>query len=116
MLTAPPGHAIDTMLARLFPQSAEQLEDDLAAILVNLKQSAIVAEPYDAPANRQQQLAARPLQRGRRGDNWQPPLLFFHKGAWGAASRAGGCGEPRATLPSTFTCPNRRRVDRQAAA
>ena len=45
MLTAPPGHAIDTMLARLFPQGTEQLEDDLAVILVNLKRSAIVAEP-----------------------------------------------------------------------
>jgi serine phosphatase RsbU (regulator of sigma subunit) len=45
MLTAPPGHAIDAMLARLFPQGTEQLEDDLAVILVNLKRSAIVAEP-----------------------------------------------------------------------
>jgi PAS domain S-box-containing protein len=45
MLTAPPGHAIDTMLARLFPQGTEQLEDDLAVILVNLKRSAIIAEP-----------------------------------------------------------------------
>jgi hypothetical protein len=45
MLTAPPGHAIDRMLARLFPQGTEQLEDDLAVILVNLKLSAIVAEP-----------------------------------------------------------------------
>jgi PAS domain S-box-containing protein len=45
MLTAPPGRAIDTMLARLFPQGTEQLEDDLAVILVNLKHSAIVAEP-----------------------------------------------------------------------
>jgi PAS domain S-box-containing protein len=45
MLTAPPGHALDTMLARLFPQGTEQLEDDLAVILVNLKQSAIIAEP-----------------------------------------------------------------------
>ena len=46
MLTAPPGHAIDTMLARLFPQGTEQLEDDLAVILVNLKRSAVVAEPF----------------------------------------------------------------------
>jgi Stage II sporulation protein E (SpoIIE) len=45
MLTAPPGHAIDTMLARLFPRGTEQLEDDLAVILVNLKRSAILAEP-----------------------------------------------------------------------
>ena len=45
MLTAPPGHAIDTMLARLFPQGTEQLEDDLAVILVNLERSAIAAEP-----------------------------------------------------------------------
>jgi hypothetical protein len=49
MLTAPPGHAIDTTLARLFPQGAEQREDDLAAILVNLKQPAIVAEPSTRP-------------------------------------------------------------------
>jgi len=46
MLTAPPGHAIDAMLARLFPQGTEQLEDDLAVILVNLKRSAVVAEPF----------------------------------------------------------------------
>ena len=45
MLTAPPGRAIDTMLARLFPQGTEQLEDDLAVILVNLRQSAIATEP-----------------------------------------------------------------------
>lgn len=45
MLTAPPGHAIDAMLARLFPRGTEELEDDLAVILVNLKRSAIIAEP-----------------------------------------------------------------------
>jgi serine phosphatase RsbU (regulator of sigma subunit) len=45
ILTAPPGVAIDAMLARFFPQGTEQLEDDLAVILVNLKRSAIVAEP-----------------------------------------------------------------------
>lgn len=45
MLTAPPGQAIDRMLARFFPQGTEQLEDDLAVILVNLKRSALIAEP-----------------------------------------------------------------------
>ena len=45
MLAAPPGQAIDRMLARFFPQGTEQLEDDLAAILVNLKRSALLAEP-----------------------------------------------------------------------
>jgi PAS domain S-box-containing protein len=45
MLTAPPARAIDAMLARLFPQGTGQLEDDLAVILVNLRGSAIVAEP-----------------------------------------------------------------------
>ncbi len=45
MLTAPPGRAIDTLLARLFPQGTEELEDDLAVILVNVKRSGIVAEP-----------------------------------------------------------------------
>jgi serine phosphatase RsbU (regulator of sigma subunit) len=45
LLTAPPGVAIDAMLARFFPQGTEQLEDDLAVILVNLKRAAIVAEP-----------------------------------------------------------------------
>ena len=59
----------------------------------------------DASANRQQRLAARPLQRGRRGSHSQTPLLSFPKGVWGAASRAGGCGEPRATLPSKLHVP-----------
>lgn len=45
MLTAPPGRAIDTMLSRLFPQGTDELEDDLAVILVNLKRSTVVAEP-----------------------------------------------------------------------
>jgi PAS domain S-box-containing protein len=45
MLTSPPGRAIDTMLSRLFPQGTEQLEDDLAVILVNFKRSSLVAEP-----------------------------------------------------------------------
>jgi serine phosphatase RsbU (regulator of sigma subunit) len=45
MLAAPPGHAIDSMLARLFPQGTEHLDDDLAVILVNLTRSAALAEP-----------------------------------------------------------------------
>ncbi|MBV8987576.1 MAG: PAS domain S-box protein [Solirubrobacterales bacterium] len=50
MLRTPPGHAIDTLLARLFPQGTEQLEDDLAVILVNLKHSAVVAETFERPS------------------------------------------------------------------
>lgn len=45
MLTAPPGQAIDRLLARFFPQGTDQLEDDLAVILVNLRHSGVVAEP-----------------------------------------------------------------------
>ncbi len=45
MLAAPPGQAIDRMLARFFPQGTEQLEDDLAVILVNLKHSSVISEP-----------------------------------------------------------------------
>jgi hypothetical protein len=45
MLTAPPGQAIDRMLARLFPQGTDQLEDDLAVILMNLKRSTLIAAP-----------------------------------------------------------------------
>lgn len=47
MLATPPGRAIDTMLARFFPQGTDQLEDDLAVILVNLKRSALIAAPSE---------------------------------------------------------------------
>jgi hypothetical protein len=48
MLTAPPGQAIDRMLARLFPQGTDQLEDDLSVILVNLKRATLIAAPPSA--------------------------------------------------------------------
>jgi PAS domain S-box-containing protein len=37
LLTQPPEHAIDEMLARVFPHGTDQLEDDLAVILLTLR-------------------------------------------------------------------------------
>jgi hypothetical protein len=39
MLTAPPGHAIDTMLARLFPQKRRVVgvRDPLAAVVLDVR-------------------------------------------------------------------------------
>ena len=36
LLTQPPEQAIDEMLARVFPEGTDQLEDDLAVILLTL--------------------------------------------------------------------------------
>jgi serine phosphatase RsbU (regulator of sigma subunit) len=36
LLTQPPERAIDDMLARVFPEGTDQLEDDLAVILLTL--------------------------------------------------------------------------------
>jgi serine phosphatase RsbU (regulator of sigma subunit) len=36
LLTQPPERAIDEMLARVFPEGTDQLEDDLAVILLTL--------------------------------------------------------------------------------
>jgi len=41
MVSKPPGQAIDDMLTQIFPNGTEQLEDDLAVILLNLSRSAI---------------------------------------------------------------------------
>jgi serine phosphatase RsbU (regulator of sigma subunit) len=36
LLTQPPERAIDEMLARVFPEGTDQLQDDLAVILLTL--------------------------------------------------------------------------------
>lgn len=36
LLTRPPGEAIGEMLAQMFPGGTEQLDDDVAVILLNL--------------------------------------------------------------------------------
>ena len=40
LLSQPPGPAIDAILAQLFPRGTEQLDDDLAVILLNLSRMA----------------------------------------------------------------------------
>jgi serine phosphatase RsbU (regulator of sigma subunit) len=41
LLAKPPERAIDEMLAQIFPHGTEQLDDDLAVILLNLGQTAV---------------------------------------------------------------------------
>jgi len=50
MLTQPPEQAIDEMLARVFPNGTEHLEDDLAVILLTLGTAAATARAADARA------------------------------------------------------------------
>jgi PAS domain S-box-containing protein len=43
-LTKPPGEAIDELLASVFPQGTDQLDDDLAVILLRLRESDLASQ------------------------------------------------------------------------
>jgi hypothetical protein len=40
LLAKSPGHAIDDLLAQIFPSGTQELDDDVAVILVNLGRTA----------------------------------------------------------------------------
>ncbi|HKR98733.1 MAG TPA: PAS domain S-box protein, partial [Candidatus Dormibacteraeota bacterium] len=46
LLAKPPGQAIDDMLAQIFPRGTQELDDDVAVILVNLAGAAVAEDAH----------------------------------------------------------------------